>query len=473
MTFIRSAMRNGTDAAVQTAPNRPWYPSVDPFEHYDSGRTHRYEGATFGGSLEVGAQNRVRVQKVECFTPTPYNLVVRENNELFIYGGGYGDGEGAFGSLVAKLGGKNLSVQWWQQMSLTRGTHQWDYPGVVAVHQNGFVYVIYTNQLSKLDPETGEVLGTALLPALSAPENTGFNGFAALPDGTIIAKNVSRHSGCDEQGFMAFTSCQDASDVPPTMLVTIDPESLTIIDSLQGPEPSSGRISTTRYKGIDYVYLVGFEKIYRYIAVHGKLSMDETWKPVQYLRGDQSPASAIAVMNDYVVFNSNCVPTTGPLTVWAISQDDSDKQFRIQPFDHKHDQDSFFTAMVAVDPENDRIYAMNTGTSEIAALSLGPDGFSLDWMEQQTSFSFMSLVGSSERRVLVASDIPSIQGGHYKQPYATEQVVWREAESGRELARSRRLPKMNQGAVLSPGPGGAIYYPTADGQVIKLWVESF
>jgi len=159
--------------------------------------------------------------------------------------------------------------------------------------------------------------------------------------------------------------------------------------------------------------------------------------------------------------------------VWAISQDDSDKQFRIQPFDHKHGQDSFFTAMVAVDPENDRIYAMNTGTSEIAALSLGPDGFSLDWKEQQTSFSFMSLVGSSERRVLVASDIPSIQGGHYEQPYATEQVVWREAESGRELARSQRLPKMNQGAVLSPGPGGAIYYPTADGQVIKLWVESF
>ena len=74
--------------------------------------------------------------------------------------------------------------------------------------------------------------------------------------------------------------------------------------------------------------------------------------------------------------------------------------------------------------------------------------------------------------MLVASDIPDIEGGHYRKPYETEQVVWREAETGRELARSPSLPAMNQGAVLAPGPGGAIYYPTADGHVIKLQVES-
>ena len=29
--------------------NQPWYPSIDAFEHYNSGRTHLFAQAMFGG----------------------------------------------------------------------------------------------------------------------------------------------------------------------------------------------------------------------------------------------------------------------------------------------------------------------------------------------------------------------------------------------------------------------------------------
>ena len=458
--------------------NLPWYPSVDPFEHYDSGRTHRYQGAIFGGSLKPDEQNQVRVRKAECAIPTPFNVAVRGDDELFVCAGGYGDVDRPLGPLVAKLNGDDLSVRWWSQLNLTRGTNQWDYPGTVAVHRNRHVYTIYGNHLSKLDAETGEPLRTTTLPALSSPEDTACNGFTALTDGTIVSKNLSRRRGCKEQGFSAFTKCRDPQDIPDTMLVTLDPDSLEIIDCSQGPEPASGRISATRYKEADYAYLVGFENIYRYRADCGKLYMDKSWGPVPAaIPNVQTPATAIAVINDYVVFNTNASPITAPMSVWACSQADSNEKFEIRPFDDKDGQESFYTAMVSVDPENNRIYAMNTGTGQLAAISLNPGSrklLSLDWTVEQYSFSFMSLVGPEEDRVIVASDIPAFHepGTSYKTNYETEQVVWREAKTLRELARSERLPAMSKGAALSPGAKGAIYYPGAGGQVIKLSVEA-
>ena len=49
----------------------------------------------------------------------------------------------------------------------------------------------------------------------------GWNGYDALPDGTIIAKSVNRQRGCTENGFSAFLNCPDPSDVPPSVMVAL------------------------------------------------------------------------------------------------------------------------------------------------------------------------------------------------------------------------------------------------------------
>jgi hypothetical protein len=53
-----------------------------------------------------------------------------------------------------------------------------------------------------------------------------------------------------------------------------------------------------------------------------------------------------------------------------------------------------------------------------------------------------------------------------------EQVVFRDAVTGRELARTWRLPRMSDGANISPGFGGRVYFPGKDGKVYEITVQS-
>jgi hypothetical protein len=47
-------------------------------------------------------------------------------------------------------------------------------------------------------------------------------------------------------------------------------------------------------------------------------------------------------------------------------------------------------------------------------------------------------------------------------------VVWRDARTGRELARSGELPHMTQGSAVQPGYDGSMYFLGAGGMLIKL-----
>jgi hypothetical protein len=70
--------------------NPPWYPSLMASEAYGSGRTRLFEQANFTGSF-----NRPNVVDVltspESVYLTPYNVVYRNADSMFVYGGGYGD----------------------------------------------------------------------------------------------------------------------------------------------------------------------------------------------------------------------------------------------------------------------------------------------------------------------------------------------------------------------------------------------
>ncbi len=57
--------------------------------------------------------------------------------------------------------------------------------------KDGLLYVIYGYQLTKLDRDGNKILTTQLPSPFPSPwflGETSYNGFVALPDGTIIAK---------------------------------------------------------------------------------------------------------------------------------------------------------------------------------------------------------------------------------------------------------------------------------------------
>jgi len=67
------------DAKTQNnAANTPWYPSLAAFEHYDSGRTHLFAQATFGGDLS-GA-NTVATLKTNPSYPSAWNITFAEDD---------------------------------------------------------------------------------------------------------------------------------------------------------------------------------------------------------------------------------------------------------------------------------------------------------------------------------------------------------------------------------------------------------
>lgn len=463
--------------AMAQDSNPPWFPSLMAFEHHDSARTKLFDQAQFTGSFAGGNTVNARIAPDEFLTP--YNVVYLTPDTLFVYGGGYGDkgGEGAF---IARLDAATLQTVWRTQLINTVQTNEWDYPGVVSILRNGVLYAIYGYQIAKLDASDGHVIGAPVeLPTLAEPRDTAYNGMDALPDGTLIAKTVYRQQGCVEQGFSAFLNCRNPADVPNSVIVAIDPQTLAVVDAIEAEEFIGGRITSVRFRGKDYVYLAGSTKVFRYIFENGHLALDPSWGPVTYLdpASGQTPASAIVVMNDWVVFENNATPVTSGtapspwLSVFAINQADASKMFVAQPFKAAPTLSgqpiSFSPSAVTVDPARNRIFALDAGAGEIGVLELGAEGLHTVWTRRQRTTEFLALIGSEQSRVLVGTAIPP------REPLASHahnRVIWRDANTGHELARSPSLPAVSTGSMVEPGYDGRMYYMGQASQIIELTV---
>jgi len=459
---------SGEQSCATAENNAPWYPTIAAFEVHDSNRTHLYACAHFTGAMS--GPNQVFAYSSPQDYPTPYNIVGRSPNELFIYGGGYGDNPAASGSFVARVEPGTFNQVWRRVLINTNATGEWDYPGVLNTLADGTLVVIYGYHIARLDPATGDILAQTTLPTGgSAPRNTSYNGYDALPDGTIIAKTVNREPGCTEQGFSAFLKCPHPADVSPSVMVAINPKTLKVIAQVTLPEMSVGRITTTVYKGKDEIYLPGTSKLYRYTYHDGSFALDRSWGPVPYLKKGQTPGSAMAVMGNYVVAMTNGQPTSTPMSVIAVSQTDAKKIANIQPFASSGAKNSLIPSMVTVDPQNNRVYVMDAGAGKLAGVNLENGKLSVAWTVDQTTLSFTTLIGAKSQRVLIGTNIPVkfFQGLKH---YTTEQVIWRNAQTGKELASSSQFPKMTQGILVTPGYAGLQYFLTSDGHIIALQV---
>jgi hypothetical protein len=456
-------------SCVEAEDNSPWYPTIAAFEVHDSNRTHLYDCAHFAGAATDA--NQVFAHRSVQDYITPYNIVDRGPNELYIYGGAYGDNPDASGSFVSRVEPGTFDEVWRRVLINTHVTGDWNYPGVLNVMADGTLVVIFGYQIARIDPATGDVLAQASLPTGdSEPGDTAYNGFDALPDGTIIAKTVNRQPGCTEQGFSAFLDCSDPTSAPASVMVAVDPATLAVLGQVTLPEMIGGRVTTTVDGDQALVYLPGTSNLFRYTYADGTFTADPSWGPVPYLQDGQTAASAMAVIGDHVVTMTNGgAPTSTPMSVVAVRQTDDSQIANLQPFADVGAKNSFIPSMVSVDPENQRVYVMDAGAQKLAGVDLVDGQLSVAWTQDQTTLSFTTLIGPADQRVLIGTDIP-IKRFQQLQSYTTEAVVWRDAGTGAELARSSEFPKMTQGILVTPGYGGVQYFLTADGNIIGLQV---
>ena len=470
-----------TDHTTEPDPNRPWYPSLAAFEHHDSGRSHVFPEATFGG--DYSGRNEVDQAMAPAAYPYGWNITYRDAGDIYLYGGGGGSAP-SVGSYVAKIDPQTMEPIWYRQLINTHENGEWNYPGTVGILSDGSLYVIYGYRLSKLEPDSGEILATLELPTgAAAPSDTAYNGFNASADGVIVAKSIYREAGCTVQGGDALLQCPDPSAVPDSVLVTVDPKTMAVIDQTTLPGLVLGRATLGRYGGREYVYLFSPTTFVRYaISADGMLASDPDWDPGPLVEPGQTPGWAVVVMNNWVISQSNGLPASSPLSVIAVSQADASTKFVVHPFASDpvppfvarafsqqapggEQAVSFMPSTLSADPSTNVIYVMDALPGKIAALHITSSGLESKWKVDQTTTEFIAIIGPPDQRAIVATDIPrpEIPGVNKH-----DEVVWRNAVTGGELARSPRLPAMTSATMVQPSYSGAVFYPGMDGQLFKL-----
>src|SRR5439155_10616076 len=204
------------------------------------------------------------------------------------------------------------------------------------------------------------------------------------------------------------------------------------------------RNTVSHFQGKDYVYLAGSSNMYRYVWNGSTLTQDPKWGPVPYLLPGQSAGVAPAVIGNWVVTFTNTNPTNKSMSVVAISQADSKKLVRINPIPLQSGQYSEIPSLGSVDLPNNRIYTVDSLAGKVVAINLNQatGNMSVAWGPvNEETLSFLTLIGPADKRILIGTNMNATQqqilqalkaqGNTY-----TEQILWRDAASGKVLLAS-------------------------------------
>lgn len=437
---------------VDDRNNGQWWPGVASAEHNGNARASVFER---NEPPSEDAIAHVRTTDVMG----GYNLVTRNRNELFLLSGTIAESGSDGPPAVIKYDAATLGEVW--RTPLPQGAGAWLYPGAVGIHANGSAYAVSGTQMFRLDPQTGTIIARASLPTSQAREDTAYNGYIVMSDGNLLTKSIHRQPGCTIQGFTALIEC-DRTGRAPSMLVVLEPETLEILWQGRAASVVGGRIMSTIWRGSEFVYLAAGPTVRRMIYENGALSEDPSWGPFRYVRPGERPGTAPVAFGDYIVIQNNATPTPLPLRLTAVSQADDTIHFDITPFGDTSEM-SFIPSKPTVDTLNQSVYVVD-GYSGTAALSFDPAaGFSVRWRAADRSLAFGALAGTSENRVLASTSIvDALPRDSGWLDYGSEQIVWRRANDGAEIARSSELPP-GTGLHVVPGEAGTTYFVSFQG----------
>jgi hypothetical protein len=462
--------------------NPPWFLTIMPTEHFDSGRTDLFACAQFPGSY-TGPNNVYAYESSDVYK-TPFNIATRGINEMYVYGGGNGDQKPpGLQTFVARVEPGSLKELWRTYLNNANITNDLHLSGSVDILADGSLGAAAEHSLYKINGTTGAVEAIVTLPTGSTPPgDAAFNGFSAWPDGNLVLKSFNRPVGCTLNGYAAAAfKCPGApASGGPSVLSVVDPKNWKVLSWVQAKENSAGRISTTQYHGKDYAYFAGTSSLYRYVWDGKNITLDTSWGPVSYLKPGQTGAGAVVLAGDWVILSTNGIPTSKvPLSVVAVSQANANKIFRIDPIPLKPGENSNYYAHLAVDPPNNRIYTMDAGAHKAAGVNFNPKtgNMTVAWVEPQWSQNYITLLGPTDKRVFVNTNMSSrvtqnatkLDSGPVGANYV-EQIQWRDANTGKLLAASDFFPPSNPAGNVPVGYGGLIYNMLNNGHILTLKV---
>ncbi|MDI4633949.1 hypothetical protein J7U46_12900 [Pelomonas sp. V22] len=142
-----------------------------------------------------------------------------------------------------------LSLRTLRRSPRLRGGPMW--PGGLAVHRNGSLYVVYGRHAHRLDRDC------QLMASCQLPVAEPYNSFVILDNGLIVTKNLSERT--------------------PARLSVLDEQLASAAPDVDLPEPSVARLSAVG----NTVYVVCLRHLYRYHwdEASQQLRLDTGWQP--------------------------------------------------------------------------------------------------------------------------------------------------------------------------------------------------
>jgi hypothetical protein len=452
-----------------------YYPSLNGAEMCDAQRSGCFPYATFGGSFTE--PNQVFAWKSEDDYQGVTFLCNREPGELFLCGGNLPKPKppvypGPYVARVDPASGKEI---WRTYVENANVTGNWIGVNNLNILANGKIVTAWSNEIALLDADTGRVLKTGKLPSGKAPPgDSHFKHLTIAPDGTLILKNQTRAAGITDQGTMAvIKGVRKGLELPPSIFVAVDGETLEVLDTVQLPEAAVTPHGITTFEGRIAVYTCATEAAYRcfWDPDSKKLSLDESWDASGYLEKGQSTGDAPGIIGDWIVIQTNGIGGRVPSSVVAVNQHDSSRRTTIAPYGPLGKvQMSFAPPKTCIDLENDMLYSADAGVGKVAGMRLNQatGEMTAEFVVENTTLTFQPLIGPKDERVLILSNmkgklpgmnaIMEVATGKY-----TEQVTWRNAATGEILAESDFLEPLTFNSLMVPGYGGRLYYPTDTG----------
>ena len=464
-------------ACAEGLPTPGYYPSINGAEIADSERSGLYPCATFTGDFD--GPNRVFAWRSQDGYQAANFVNNRKPGELYITGGDTPalTGPVAPGPFVAKADATTGAQIWRTYMDNANLSGNFIATANLNILANGKIVFSWDHTIVLLDPDTGLILKANTLPTGNVPvADISFKHVTVAPDGTLILKTQTRPTGSTEQGSMAIIKgVQQGLKQANSLLAAVDANTLEVLHWLELPEPATTPHIITTFEGKTAIYIGADEHAFRYFwdPATKKLSKDESWA-VTYLQEGQSTGDAPTLMGDWVTIQTNGVGSkTVASSIVAISQSDAKKMTTVFPFGPlKEGEQSFAPPKSGGDPENNLLYSADMGIGKVAGVKIDPQTGEMKtaWVIDDITLGFQPLIGPKDQRVLLLSRMkPNVEReplmlalmtGNYK-----EQVTWRDAATGRLIAESAYFEPLTPGALITPGFGGRVYFPTGKGLI--------
>jgi hypothetical protein len=288
------------------------------------------------------------------------------------------------------------------------------WPGGIAVHPNGDLYVVFGNHAHRLNRGL-QVVATRELPRVRP-----YNSFVALPDGHLVTKDFggSRPGNEMEEPFA------------PTQLVVLEPTGLSIVATLDLPEASIARLSANE----NDVYVVGTSSLWR-VRWDGESLHSDGWRAEYRQLPGQTYGWDVVIADTDAWFLDNGESThkfagtlrgvgtaTAPLHLVRVDLASG----RVSLTEICGLAGGVVANPPLVDEQRQMVVGFDSGNGVLAGFSYDEKRVHKVWSVEQNHGSHMLLYPESGEFV----------SAHYDQERGVEQVVVRDISTGREIARA-------------------------------------